>query len=191
MVNLHLSILNSYILPTLTLDVSAFCNLTRKRRWWYWLNDVLKVPHLIHTCSPGHPRTIILLCMYNTYRQISYDGGNDSPHRRLQLCMFSMYIHTIMNCSFFRSILKFSLPSQPMKRKRLLQTPYQLNSVVSLGWETSVWIFLLTAPDCPMCFFSEPTSWAVYIYNYYIPVSSCFLKLIITYALILFLSFYV
>lgn len=179
--NLHLTILNSYIHPTFKLDVSAFCNLTRKRRWWYrfkWRGQ--KSPP--HTCSPGHPRTITLLPIGR------YDSGNDSPYRRLQLCM---YIDTILHCSFFRSIMKFPLPSQPMKRKRLLQTPYQLNSVVSLGWETSVWSFLLTVPDCPMCFFSEPTSWVVYIFNYSIPVSSCFLKFIITYALILFLSFHV
>ena len=36
--------------------------------------------------------------------------------------------------------------SQPMRREQLLlETAYQLNSVVSLGLKTSVWIFLLTA----------------------------------------------
>lgn len=136
-----------------------------------------QMTHLIH----AHPDIL------GQYSYLSADMIGTTTH--LTVVSLVCTLHTILRCSFFLSILKFSLPFQSMRRKQLLQTPYQLNSVVSLSWKTSVWNFLLTAPDCPICFFSEPTSWADYIYIYFIPVSSCFLNLITTYSLISFLSF--
>lgn len=139
-----------------------------------------QMTHLIH----AHPD------IPGQYSYLSADMiGTTTTHLTVVSLVCTRTLQTILRCSFFLSILKFSLPSQSMRRKQLLQAPYQLNSVVSLSWETSVWNFLLTAPDCPICFFSEPTSWADYICIYSIPVLSCFLKLITTYSLISFLPF--
>lgn len=83
----------------------------------------------------------------------SADTSKDLPNCLHQLFPPSKVV------SFYSGF--FSSYSQPMRTEQLLETAYQVNSVVSLGWETSVWIsFLLTAPpDFPMCFFSKPTSW--------------------------------
>lgn len=142
------------------MDVSAFGNPTRKEDCGVVCTGQMtcsKSPpytnfniRLVCACSPGHPRTTFLLIG-------RYDNGKDSPHRRRQPC-------TIQRPSFFLHF-QFLSPSQPMRRRRLLETRYQLNSVVALSWETSVWISLLIAPDRPMCFFSEPTSWIVYIHK--------------------------
>lgn len=126
--------------PTLTVDVSAFCNLTRKRSWWYWSNDVVKVPNpytssdirLIHA-HPGIPEQ---------HSFLSADMIVARTH--LTVVRSALYNSTSQLLPFHFEVL--SLPSQPMRTKRLIETPYQLNSVVSLGRETSVWIFLLTAP---------------------------------------------
>lgn len=139
MVNLHHNISNSYTLLLLLWMYLHSATSPEKevggtgQMTWSKSPPLHQFRHSSHTCAPGHPRTTFFLIG-------RYDWGNDSPHRR-QVSLVQSYV-----VASFLPFWSLSLPSQPMRTKRLIETPYQLNSVVSLGRETSVWIFLLTAP---------------------------------------------
>lgn len=141
MVNLHHNISNSYILLLLLWMYLHSATSPEKevggtgQMTWSKSPPLHQFRHSSHTCAPGHPRTTFFLIG-------RYDCGKESPHRR-QVSLVQFYV-AASSVPFWSSLSPFSADEN--KATRLIETPYQLNSVVSLGRETSVWIFLLTAP---------------------------------------------
>lgn len=123
------------------------------KTWWYWSMTWSKAPPLL---------AFVLIRATPEIGFSSADSGKDSPHRRHQLGATSLVV------SFHSEV--FSSCSQPMRREQLLEAGYQMNSVVCplarrRAFECLSPLHSTTPPptDCPMCCFSEPTSWNVHI----------------------------